>query len=240
VPPVVGDIATDCCPGDEGSFIGGADSFHLRYRWQITEVNPISIGSGESLGELIRIVGDDSSLCISRRLFEFFPNLRLRDGPTNDQESAEHLVLLRKSHDSLFDACCFQINGNQNIMVLVFGDQFQDFINGGDFLASKLGIKPTPRIKAADVGQRVIRHVASPVGSAVYRAVMDADQVTVFGSFHVKLEADPKFEAGPEVSKGILWCVVKQPPVSDDQRSRLLGSSDVGAGCGDEEEGQQE
>jgi hypothetical protein len=45
---------------------------------------------------------------------------------------------------------------------------------------------------------------------------MDANQFAVFGSLHVELESEPKFEAGSEICQCVFGGVAEQAPVSND------------------------
>jgi hypothetical protein len=68
VPPVLTEIAADRPPGDEGPFPGPTHCYHLLFRREIAEVDPIGIGSGEGLKELVGIV----------LLLNWFANLFIR------------------------------------------------------------------------------------------------------------------------------------------------------------------
>ena len=94
-------------------------------------------------------------------------------------------------------------------MVLVLGDQFENFVNCLNFLTGKLRIKPTACIEFFDLGKCQIGHLAVSICRPVYGAIVDADELTVFRSFDIEFKPEPQFEAGPEVGQRVFRCVTK-------------------------------
>ena len=76
----------------------------------------------------VRIVGDRTTFGIFRGLFEILPDIVISDCPTDEQQSIQHIILFGQVNDLLFYTCRLEVNGDQNIMVLILSDEFQDFL----------------------------------------------------------------------------------------------------------------
>ena len=61
---------------------------------------------------------------------------------------------LCQSHDFLSHIFRLEIDGDQDIVVPVFCDQTQNFIDGRHFLLGKFGIEPTACIQFTDLCER--------------------------------------------------------------------------------------
>ena len=123
---------------------------HLFLGWQLTEVNVISIRCRKGFLELIGTVGDCSSVGLLRNASDLISYVWLRDRFANEQQLAQYLVFLSQTNNILPDTLSLEIDGNQDIVLLILGKKFQDFFNGRHFLTSEFGIEPTASIKATD------------------------------------------------------------------------------------------
>src|SRR5688572_16132558 len=99
----------------------------------------------------------------------------------------------------------------------MLGNQRQDFFDGRNHFTSELGVEPTTGIKLAYFLQRQVSNFAGPIGGSVHGVIVDADQMPILRALHVELEAQTQFETSSEVRQRVLWSVLEQATMSDDQ-----------------------
>ena len=116
-------------------------------------LNIAASSSGKSLN-MPSIVGDGRGLRFRRCLLYFLSDRRLRNRSADEQRAIQYIVLLRKAHDILLDAFSLEIDGNQSTVLLVCGDQRQDFVDGGNFLAGAATPSPSAESSAARPGNQ--------------------------------------------------------------------------------------
>lgn len=122
----------------------------------------------------------------------------------------------------------FQIHRKKDVLLMMVGDQRQDLFNGWNLLAGECWIKPTACVKLAELSQGKVSNPTRPVRGAIHRVVVNADQMSIVGSPHVKLEAEAQFKASSEIRQSVLRGVLEQPPMSDDQWARRFLTKDAG------------
>jgi hypothetical protein len=99
-----------------------------------------------------------------------------------------------------------------------FGNQFQHFGKGGDFLAPEFGGEPFPRIKAPDFAERQVADVPGAACGPLHGPVVMDDWFSVPAQLDVKLETvAPLADAQPESRNRVFRGVPRSSPVSQNK-----------------------
>src|SRR5262249_47432533 len=142
------------------------------------------------------------------------------------EELVEYFFLDSQANDLLLEAaaCFLEIDGTDGLAVALGGNQRKDLLDPRHALATKQRVEPAAGVELAKLSERCVGEVPAAIRRAVERRIVQADQLTVFRSPHVKLEANAQRQTGPKAGERAFGRRVHQPAVADDEGAGGLGS----------------